>query len=174
MARRSPSQMFWGLGGGVAPLCKLGSWITPWQWLYVWNQPAVLNQWCSSSTSSRAWTCWPQTCGTVCSNCATQLSIVILVWTDVMKADRCLQCLFALLWFSTKLAVSPEPVDLSRPRPRRRRRLCGWWSPLGPSNTVIAAESQWWLLPSTSRALQSIRLPPSVSVRVCESECWRI
>lgn len=57
----------------------------------------------SVNAEFRTPTHWPATCGTLRSNCATQLSIVILVRTDMMEQHRCL-CVRSVLckvpsWF---------------------------------------------------------------------------
>lgn len=41
-------------------------------------------------TWAARWTRWPATSGTLCCNCATQLSVLILLRSDMMKQDRCL------------------------------------------------------------------------------------
>lgn len=52
---------------------------------HVWNDPGVLHRPCSSTVNSLACYAW----NIECCNCATQLSIWILLRNDVMKGDRC-------------------------------------------------------------------------------------
>ncbi len=46
-------------------------------------------------------------CGTLCCNCATQLSILILLRTDMMKEDRCLYLSAQYMFMTGTLNLNP-------------------------------------------------------------------
>lgn len=105
------------------------------------HQSSVLNRGAAARTP---WTRWPAARGTLWSNCATQLSIVILLWSDVMKEGRCWN-LKSADWLAPALAAS-SLMEVGGYFAPLERFLVGRWIGLMRSWGLQTAARPWWVV----------------------------